>query len=180
MKEPMSAPNTPTVVSTPISRIADWEVREPEPSGSVLIRLAVLSKEQLAFPSFEAAQKTRSEDTRILLLACDALQDVPNSQEHLSTASHPWVPSILPTTTTTRSGDLGSGQATEPMSPVSSSPDTFRVFDDSAALLAAFRDHQSPSLYRWKSEHLSREDGCHCCGASTNARSDHHHSTEWC
>ncbi len=68
MRTTLEAPRTPSIRSTSLSRIADWDVREPEVSGSVLIRLAVLSEEQLGFPSCEAAQHSRPDDTQILLL----------------------------------------------------------------------------------------------------------------
>jgi hypothetical protein len=81
MRSALDLPRVPTVLKIPLHALADWEQRSPEPSGSVLVRILVLSERQLTADSLKQAMKQWPDDLKIALVG---LRTTPHQEEFLS------------------------------------------------------------------------------------------------
>ena len=78
MRSALDLPRVPTVLKIPLRTLADWEQRSPEPSGSVLTRLLVLSERQLTADSLKETMKQWPDDVKIALVG---LRKTPRQEE---------------------------------------------------------------------------------------------------
>jgi len=84
MRSGMDLPRCPTVLRIPLASLADWEVRDPEPNGAILVRILILSDEQRQCGSLKEAMSELPGDTRIGLVG---LRATPRQTEFLDALS---------------------------------------------------------------------------------------------
>jgi len=65
-------PKAPSAVGVPVSTIADWQVRKPEPDGAIMVRLLILSDQQRQCSRLEEALHDRPSDHKLWLLGLPA------------------------------------------------------------------------------------------------------------